>query len=97
MSLTRAEVERIAALAKLELTAGEIEAFTPQLAAILAYVEQLQAVDTTGVTPTAHLHGQDTAFREDEVRPSLDRGAALANAPDASAAEGLFRVPRVIG
>jgi aspartyl-tRNA(Asn)/glutamyl-tRNA(Gln) amidotransferase subunit C len=97
MSLTKAEVERIAALAKLEVTPGEIEEFTTQLAAILHYVEQLQAVETTGVAPTAHLLQQDTAFRDDEPKPSLGREAALANAPDAPPDEGLFRVPRVIG
>jgi aspartyl-tRNA(Asn)/glutamyl-tRNA(Gln) amidotransferase subunit C len=97
MSLTRTEVERIAALARLELAPDEVQAFTGQLAAILAYVEQLQAVDTTGVAPTAHLLQQDTALRDDEEHPSLPREAALANAPEASAADGLFTVPRVIG
>jgi aspartyl-tRNA(Asn)/glutamyl-tRNA(Gln) amidotransferase subunit C len=97
MPLTKAEVERIAALAKLEVTPEEIEAFTGQLAAILDYAEQLQAVDTAGVEPTAHLLHHHTAFRDDEVTPSLDRAAALANAPDASEGEGFFRVPRVIG
>ena len=95
-TLTVADVERIAALAQLELTDEEKELFTRQLAGILAYAEQLQAVNTTGVTATAHILGERIE-REDAVRPSLGVDEAVANAPDAAPAAGLFRVPRVIG
>jgi len=95
-SLTIADVERIAALAHLELTADEKALFTRQLADILAYAEQVQAVDTSGVPATAHVLGEPTE-REDEPRASLPRDEALANAPDAAVEAGLFRVPRVIG
>jgi aspartyl-tRNA(Asn)/glutamyl-tRNA(Gln) amidotransferase subunit C len=94
--LTIADVERIAALAHLELTDEEKHVFTRQLADILAYAEQLQAVDTTGVVATAHINAHE-AERDDEPRPGLPVGEALRNAPDGAREAGLFRVPRVIG
>ena len=100
-TLTVADVERIAALAHLELTDDEKQLFTRQLADILNYAEQLQAIDTTGVPATAHVNAVEGASagveRPDEPRPSLSTGDALANAPDAAPDAGLFRVPRVIG
>jgi len=96
-SLTIADVERIAALAMLELTDDEKQLFTKQLADILAYAEQVQAIDTSGVPATAHVLAGQRVEREDEPRPPLDVDEALANAPDADRAAGLFRVPRVIG
>ena len=96
-SLTIADVERIAALAHLELTDDEKSLFTRQLADILDYAAQLQAVDTTGVPATAHVNAALGAERPDEPRPSLSVADALANAPDAARDAGLFRVPRVIG
>lgn len=96
MSLTIADVERIAALAHLELTAAEKALFTRQLAGILEYAQQLQALDTTGVPATSHVN-VERAERADEPRPSLPVEEALANAPDAAPEAGLFRVPRVIG
>ena len=96
-TLTVADVERIAALAHLELTDDEKQLFTKQLADILNYAEQLQALDTTGVPATAHVHTTLGVERADEPRPSLATGDALANAPDGAPDAGLFRVPRVIG
>ena len=95
-TLTVADVERIAALARLELTEEEKHLFTRQLADILSYAEQLQEVETAGVPATAHVHVSERE-REDEPRPSLPRPDALANAPDGAPDAGLFRVPRVIG
>jgi aspartyl-tRNA(Asn)/glutamyl-tRNA(Gln) amidotransferase subunit C len=94
--LTTADVERIAALAHLELTGEEKHVFRKQLADILVYAEQLQAIDTTGVAATAHVNAHE-AERDDAPRPSLAVGDALANAPDGAPDAGLFRVPRVIG
>jgi aspartyl-tRNA(Asn)/glutamyl-tRNA(Gln) amidotransferase subunit C len=96
MPLTIGDVERIAALAHLELTGDEKRLFTKQLADILEYAQQLQAVDTSGVAATAHVNAAPRE-RDDETRPSLGIAEAVANAPDAAAEEGLFRVPRVIG
>ena len=83
-------------LAHLELTDEEKQVFTKQLADILSYAEQLQAIDTTGVAATAHVNAHE-AERDDEMRPCLPMEEALRNAPDGAPEVGLFRVPRVIG
>lgn len=95
-TLSRADVERIAELARLELTAEEIELFTRQLGDILGYVEQIQALDTTGVPATSHVVNRPIE-RPDVPAETLPRRDALANAPDAALESGLFKVPRVIG
>lgn len=94
--LTRADVERIASLARLELTGDEADVFAAQLTEILAYAEQVQAVDTSGVA-AAPSAGPSSALRADEPRPSFDRAQLLSQAPSADPAAGLFKVPRVIG
>ena len=96
-TLTIADVERIAALAQLELTDAEKHLFTKQLADILAYAEQVQAIDTSGVPATAYVHAAQRTEREDEPRPCLPVEDAMSNAPDAASDAALFRVPRVIG
>src|SRR5687767_15334986 len=96
-SLTITDVERIAALAHLELTDEEKQLFTRQLADILNYAEQLQAVDTTGVPATAHVSTTLGVERPDAPRPSLSTADAIVNAPDGAPDAGLFRVPRVSG
>ena len=94
--LGRAEVKRIADLARLELTDEEIDLFARQLGDILGYVEQIRALDTTNVPPTSHVLVQPID-REDAIVPGLSRDEALANAPDAAREAGLFKVPRVLG
>jgi aspartyl-tRNA(Asn)/glutamyl-tRNA(Gln) amidotransferase subunit C len=93
---TRADVDAVAALAQLELDESEQDLFARQLGEILEYAAQLQAIDTSGVPATAAI-AHDTVDRADDVRPSLSRTDALANAPDAAPDAGLFKVPRVIG
>ena len=95
--LTVGDVERIAALAHLELTEEEKQLFTKQLADILEYAKQVQAIDTSGVPATAHVHAGQRTEREDEPHASLPVADAIANAPDPNPDAGLFRVPRVIG
>jgi aspartyl-tRNA(Asn)/glutamyl-tRNA(Gln) amidotransferase subunit C len=94
MALTREEVLHVAELARLSLRPEEIEIFTRQLNDILAYVEKLQELDTTGVVPLAHVIPIFNAFREDEVKEGLPLDLALENAP--AREEGSFLVPRVI-
>ena len=96
-ALSKQEVQRIADLARLELSAEELDLFTRQLGDILAYADQVQQIDTAGVPPTSSVMTRHGADRPDEIRPSLDREEALANAPDAAHDVGLFKVPRVIG
>ena len=96
MALSLEEVRRIAALARLRLSAEEEETFAVQLSAILAHVDQLRELDVSGVEPMTHAlaAGETSALREDAVRVSLAPAEALANAP---AREGTcFKVPRII-
>ncbi|MDX1963808.1 MAG: Asp-tRNA(Asn)/Glu-tRNA(Gln) amidotransferase subunit GatC [Pirellulales bacterium] len=95
MSLTRADVEKVSLLARLRLTPAEIDLFTPQLGAILDYVEQLGRLDTTDVSPMAHAVELTNVFRADELIPSLPREAALVNAPRADGE--CYLVPAVLG
>lgn len=95
--LSIADVERIAALAHLNLSDDEKTLFAKQLADVLNLAEQVQAVDTTGVEATAHVLALTDTERADEPRPSLTPQEATASAPDAARDAGLFRVPRVIG
>jgi aspartyl-tRNA(Asn)/glutamyl-tRNA(Gln) amidotransferase subunit C len=97
MPFTREDVERIAALARLALTAEEKDLFARQLGDILSYADEVLAVDTSGVPPTAQALAAPPSLRDDEPRPSLPRDQALAAAPDPAREAGLFRVPRVIG
>src|SRR5712691_8206793 len=76
-ALTHEEVAKIAALANLELNAEEIDLFARQLGDILAYADEVQQIDTTGVPPTASVVPRHAVDRPDEVRPSLDRDEAL--------------------
>ncbi|HEX7550524.1 MAG TPA: Asp-tRNA(Asn)/Glu-tRNA(Gln) amidotransferase subunit GatC [Candidatus Methylomirabilis sp.] len=92
--ITRAEVEHVARLARLELTEDEKERMTAQLDAILGYMDKLNALDTSQVEPTTTVIPMVSVMRDDVVRPSLDREEALANAPDR--ADAFFRVPRII-
>ena len=98
-SLTRADIERISALARLDLSESEVSRFAEQLASILAYAEQLQQIDTSGVPPTAHIAVPSALapLRADEEQPSLDRDLILTQTPDADRARGLVKVPRVLG
>ena len=93
---TAADVERLAQLARLALTPEETSLFSRQLADFLAYAEQVQQLDTSGVPPTSHASGLPSELREDAVIPCLPRELAVAPAPEASPAAGLFKVPRVL-
>jgi aspartyl-tRNA(Asn)/glutamyl-tRNA(Gln) amidotransferase subunit C len=96
-ALSSDEVSRIAKLSRLALSGEELQLFSRQLAGILGYVEQLQALDTTGVPPTSHPLALSSPLREDERRPSLPPADALRAAPEPDGAGGFFKVPRVIG
>ena len=98
MPIKESDVEKVAQLAHMEITAEELHVFAPQMADIVAYVEQLNALDTTNVEPALGgltPEGEQTdSSREDEVVPSLGQKVALAEAPDPKA--GHFRVPKVL-
>ena len=89
-------VRRVAELARLELTAEEVELFTRQLTDITAYANLVQEVDTAGIPATVHPLGSGATGREDRPTGSIDRNEALRAAPDARPESGLFRVPKVL-
>lgn len=92
--ITAAEVERIARLAHLTLSPEETARMTVELGAILAYVQQLEAVDVEGVEPTAHVQLDRLPLRPDTPQPSLPHELALREAPRVSQ-EG-FAVPAFV-
>ena len=94
MAITRDEVRRVAALARLRLDAAEEERLTADLDHILDAFARLSALDTSAVPPTAQVEEDRTAFREDAVANPPATDALLANAP---ARDGrFFRVPKII-
>lgn len=99
MPINESDIEKIAQLAHLEITADERKMFAPQISEIVTYVEQLSAIDTSAIEPALGgltPEGEQTeSSRADEVQPSLGQEVALAEAPDGAA--GHFRVPKVLG
>jgi aspartyl-tRNA(Asn)/glutamyl-tRNA(Gln) amidotransferase subunit C len=95
MSVTLADVEHIATLARLEFSPDEMEIFTHQMNDILAYIDKLNELDTSDVEPLSHVIDLKNVSREDEVRASLPVEEALKNAP--ARTDSMFKVPKVIG
>jgi aspartyl-tRNA(Asn)/glutamyl-tRNA(Gln) amidotransferase subunit C len=90
--LSRDNVLYVARLARLELSADEVERFAGELSHVLDHIGTIAELgDLDDVEPTSHVIAVENVLREDEPRPSLPRDAALASAPDAAA--GGFRVP----
>ncbi|PIE81872.1 MAG: Asp-tRNA(Asn)/Glu-tRNA(Gln) amidotransferase GatCAB subunit C [Chloroflexi bacterium] len=81
MSLTPQDVEKIAHLARLELTHAEKAQYLEQLTAILEYAEMLNELDLEGIEPTAHAIAQQNVMREDVAVPGLTLDEVLFNAP----------------
>ncbi|HEC16526.1 MAG TPA: Asp-tRNA(Asn)/Glu-tRNA(Gln) amidotransferase subunit GatC [Sedimenticola sp.] len=94
MSLDRADVEKIAHLARLEVEPDDMAAIAAELSNILELVEQMNAVDTEGVAPMAHPLHMVQRLRADEVTETNRREAFQAIAPQTEA--GLYLVPKVI-
>ena len=88
------DIEKVARLARLELSEDEKETFENQMEQILTYMEQLNRIDTAGVEPTSHAIPVYNVFRDDEVKPSFPREEVLAIAPEEE--DGHFKVPRII-
>ncbi|HEX4415000.1 MAG TPA: Asp-tRNA(Asn)/Glu-tRNA(Gln) amidotransferase subunit GatC [Lacipirellulaceae bacterium] len=95
MSLSRAEIEKVALLSRLRLTDDELATMTTELASIVGYVNSLGEVNTDGIEPMAHAIEVTNVFRADEVAPSLSRDDALSNAPHADGRG--YLVPAVLG
>jgi aspartyl-tRNA(Asn)/glutamyl-tRNA(Gln) amidotransferase subunit C len=95
MGISRADIEKVALLARLQLTEDELAKMTAELAQIVGYVDQLGEVNTDGVEPMAHAIEIANVFRDDAVAESLPREEALANAPHRD--ERGYLVPAVLG
>lgn len=94
MKLSREEVDKIALLARLDLSEAERERAANELSQILDHFEQLKELDTDGVEPMSHVMPLVNVLRADVPQQGLAREAALQNAPEA--AGGMFQVPRVV-
>jgi len=92
--ISREEVDHIAMLARLALTAEERDRFRDQLGQIIGYVEMMNQLDTSKVSPSAQVLGIENVTRPDVARPGFPVDAALANAPER--VEGYFGVPPVL-
>jgi len=88
------DIEKVARLARLALSAEEKITFQNQLDHILAHMEQLNRLDTSAIEPTSHAIPLHNVFREDEVKPSSPKTEVLGIAPDEE--DGHYKVPRII-
>ncbi len=93
MPLSLEEVEHIATLARLELSAEEKARYREQLSAILDYVDRLQELDTANISPTASVLAAEGHLRTDEPRPGLSCEALFGNAPETEGKQ--FKIPPV--
>lgn len=94
MALTAEDVAALARLARIDLSADELEVLVPQLDVILESVAHVSDVAADDIPPTSHALPLTNVFRADVVRPSLLRAAVLAGAP--AAEQDRFRVPRIL-
>lgn len=103
MALTQADIKRIAHLARIAISDGEADATLTKLTGILALIEQMQAVDTTGIAPMSHSQDVVQRLRNDVVTKTNMRDVFQKNAPalgngstEPAVADGLYLVPKVI-
>jgi aspartyl-tRNA(Asn)/glutamyl-tRNA(Gln) amidotransferase subunit C len=94
VSLSRAEVEHVAKLARLALTEEELTLFGEQLSKIVDHAQTVTSLDTEGVDPTFSTMPLLNVFRPDDVVAPMSQDEALANAPEPQ--DGYFRVPRIL-
>jgi aspartyl-tRNA(Asn)/glutamyl-tRNA(Gln) amidotransferase subunit C len=98
LKISRADVERVAELAYLELSEAELESYRNQIDEILEYIGKLDELDTSSVQPMAQVLADDqtadATLREDVVQPCAIAGEILRQAPDPE--PPYFRVPKVI-
>jgi aspartyl-tRNA(Asn)/glutamyl-tRNA(Gln) amidotransferase subunit C len=94
-SITRDEVAHLADLARIDLSAAELEHLAPQLSVILESIASIQGVAGDDVPPTSHTLPLTNVFREDVARPGLTAEEALSGAPEVE--QQRFNVPRILG
>ncbi len=93
-AITRAEVEHLARLARLQLSADELDHYAGQLDVILQSVARVSEVAAEDIPPTSHPIPVENVYREDVARPGLDRSVVAAGAP--AWEDDRFRVPRIL-
>ncbi len=94
MKVTEQDIKTVASLSRLKIRPEESARVIEQLDEILTYVDILKSIDTEKISPTTYALPMQNVFREDVVKPSLDRDLALSNAPLKE--DGYFKVPRVL-
>lgn len=94
MQITGKDVEQLAVMSRLELTAEDTTAYIEHLNAALDYMDRLKKLDTGAIEPAQQVLPVKNVFREDTVEPSLKKELVLANAPEVE--EGSFKVPRIV-
>ena len=94
MKVTKKDIDTVASLSRLNIRDDEADEVMNQLDKFLTYVDNLKGVDTNDIEPTTYALKMQNVFREDVVKPSLPREAALSNAPLQD--DGYFKVPRVL-
>lgn len=94
MEVNDAMVENLANLARLQFSEAEKEIISTDLQRMIAFVDKLNELDTTGVSPLLHMSDNFNVLREDEVKGSISRAEGLKNAPDNDGV--FFKVPKVI-
>lgn len=94
MALNPSDIKRIAYLARIEINDAEAEKTLDKLSGIMTLIEEMQAVDTTGITPMSHSQDVTQRLREDVITAKNQRDQFQQNAPDVD--DGLYLVPKVI-
>ena len=94
MKVTREDLKNVAVLSRLAIAEDKADGYIAQMEAILSYMDNLSEINTDAVKPTTYALPMENVFREDVVKPSLDRELALSNAPLKEG--GYFKVPRVL-
>ncbi|ATH85884.1 Asp-tRNA(Asn)/Glu-tRNA(Gln) amidotransferase subunit GatC [Brochothrix thermosphacta] len=92
--ISKAEVEKVASLARLEITEAEAEQYATQLEQIINMVEKLNELDTENIKPTTHAVPLTNVLREDVAAEGLDRNLVLKNVPDSQ--DGYIKVPSIM-
>ena len=94
MKITKEQVEHVANLARLNLTQEETEHLTKDMESIIAFADKINSLDINDIEPTAHIIPINNVFRDDIIKPSMDREELLSNAPNKE--NGCFSVPKIV-
>lgn len=94
MKVTEKDIKTVATLSRLSVSEEEMPKYVEQLESILTYVDRLSELDTENIQPTTYALPMQNVFREDVVKPSIDRDLALSNAPLKE--DGYFKVPKIL-